>query len=141
MQIFLQNRTFNRILLLAFMTVLILIVSWRLAPAWQASSSLEDVYGYLADSTSRTSASTDTLIQTLQERLRANPNDWQSYSQLGLAYLQKARETGDPTYYQKTDEALEKALSFQPDDYASIGANGALALARHDFSSALEWGE
>jgi tetratricopeptide (TPR) repeat protein len=141
MQIFLQNRTFNRILLLAFMTVLILIVSWRLAPGWQASSSLEDVYGYLADSTSRTSASTDTLIQTLQERLRTNPNDWQSYSQLGLAYLQKARETGDPTYYQKTDEALEKALSFQPDDYASIGAKGALALARHDFSLALEWGE
>jgi tetratricopeptide (TPR) repeat protein len=60
---------------------------------------------------------------------------------LGLAYLQKARETGDPSYYQKSDEALEKALSFQPDDYASISATGALELARHDFSSALEWGE
>jgi tetratricopeptide (TPR) repeat protein len=55
--------------------------------------------------------------------------------------LQKARETGDPTYYQKTEEALEKALSFQPADYASISAKGALALARHDFSSALVWGE
>ena len=53
----------------------------------------------------------------------------------------RRRETGDPTYYQKTDEALDKALSFQPEDYASISAKGALALARHDFSSALEWGE
>jgi len=25
-----------------------------------------------------------------------NPNDWQAYSQLGLAYLQKARETDTP---------------------------------------------
>jgi len=25
-----------------------------------------------------------------------NPNDWQAYSQLGLASLQKARETGTP---------------------------------------------
>jgi tetratricopeptide (TPR) repeat protein len=81
------------------------------------------------------------MIQTLQERLRANPNDWQSYSQLGLAYLQKARETGDPTYYQKTEEALDQALAMQPGDYASVTAKGALALARHDFSAALEWGE
>lgn len=137
----LQNRTFNRVLILALITMLVLVASWRLAPAWQDPTSLEDVSGYLADSTSRTSASTDTLVQTLQERLRTNPNDWQSYSQLGLAYLQKARETGDPTYYQKTDQALEKALSFQTDDYACIAAKGALALARHDFSSALEWGE
>ena len=105
------------------------------------SARLQEVYGYLADSASRTNASTDKLIRTLQDRLRTNPNDWQSYSQLGLAYLQKARETGDPTYYQKTEEALDKALSMQPSDYASISAKGALALARHDFSAALEWGE
>ena len=36
----------------------------------------------------------------------------------------RSRETGDP-YYQKTDEALDKALSFQPEDYASISAKGA----------------
>jgi tetratricopeptide (TPR) repeat protein len=77
----------------------------------------------------------------LQEQLRRNPSDWQSYSQLGLAYLQKARETGDPTYYQKTEAALDKALSLQPTDYAAISAKGALALARHDFFSALQWGE
>ena len=41
----------------------------------------------------------------------------------------------------KTEEALDKALSFQADDYASISAQGALALARHDFSLALECGE
>src|SRR5690349_12988950 len=141
MQTVLQNRSVNRVIILLFVTVMIVLVSWRLAATQGLSSRLEDAYGYLADSASRTSASTDKLIQSLQERLRANPNDWQSFSQLGLAYLQKARETGDPTYYLKTEEALDKALALQPDDYASISARGALALARHDFSAALEWGE
>jgi len=141
MQILFQNRSFNRVIILVFVSALIIFVSWRLIPVRDLSSSVEDVYGYMIDSTSRTSTSTDTLIQTLQERLRTNPNDWQSASQLGLAFLQKARETGDPTYYQKTEEALQKALSLQPDDYAAMSAMGALAVARHQFSSALEWGE
>jgi len=136
-----QNRTINRVIILILVTFVIVIGTWRLAPSRAVSSSLDDVYAYLLDSTSRTSTSTDSQIQSLQESLRTNPSDWQSYSQLGLAYLQKARETGDPSYYQKTEEALNKALSFQSDDYASISGMGALALARHDFVSALEWGE
>ena len=140
MQTFSQNRWFNRVVLLAFMTALIIFASWRLASTQDISSRLQDVSAYLADSSSRMNASTDTLIKNLQERLHANPEDWQSYSLLGLAYLQKARETGDPTYYRKTEESLELALTMQPGDYASISAKGALALARHDFHSALDWG-
>ena len=140
MQTLIQNRSFTRITMLVFASALIIFASWRLASTQGLSSRLEETYAFLADS-SRTNASTDRSIQTLQERLRANPNDWQSYSRLGMAYLQKARETGDPTYYQKTEQALDKALSFQADDYASISLQGALALARHDFHSALDWGE
>jgi tetratricopeptide (TPR) repeat protein len=138
---FSQNRSFTRPLFLVLITIAIILVSWRLAPTRGLSARLEEAYVYLADSASRTSASTDAQIKTLQGQLQANPQDWQSYSQLGLAYLQKARETGDPTYYQKAEETLDKALSFQPDDYVSISAKGALALARHDFHGALEWGE
>lgn len=140
MQTLSQNRSFNRVIMLVFITALIIIVSWRLTSSGNLPSRLEEAYSYITDSTSRTSASTDAQIQTLQDRLRLNPEDWQAYSQLGLAYLQKARETGDPAYYQKTEGALVKALSFQPDDYASISARGALALARHEFLTALEWG-
>jgi tetratricopeptide (TPR) repeat protein len=123
------------------MVVTIMVVSWQLAPRDSSRFSLSDLGSFTSDTASRTSASTDAQIQSLQTQLRKHPNDWQSYSQLGLAYLQKARETGDPTYYQKTEEALDKALSFQPDDYASVSTKGALALARHDFGDALEWGE
>jgi tetratricopeptide (TPR) repeat protein len=140
MQIFSPNRPLNRIVLFGLITILIVVASWWFASSGRQFPSL-GLDTFTADAASRTSASTDKLIQSLQERLRANPDDWQSYSQLGLAYLQKARETGDPTYYQKTEEALDKAIALQPDDYASISARGALALARHDFSAALEWGE
>jgi tetratricopeptide (TPR) repeat protein len=37
--------------------------------------------------------------------------------------------------------ALGEALKRQPDDYTAIGAEGALASARHQFLSALDWGE
>ena len=140
MQSFSQNRPLNRIVMLSGIAILIVIASW-----WLASRQNKEVPfaldHFALEASSRTSASTDRQIESLQDQLRAHPGDWQSYSQLGLAYLQKARETGDPTYYQKTEEALDQALSLQPDDYASVSAKGALALARHDFSAALDWGE
>jgi tetratricopeptide (TPR) repeat protein len=136
-----QNRTFHRALMLALIVTLIIVVSWRFAPKHDSALSFSNLASFISDTSSRTNASTDRQIQTLQDQLRSEPNDWQAYSQLGLAYLQKARETGDPSYYQKTEEALDKALAIQPDDYASISAKGALELARHQFHSALEWGE
>lgn len=141
MQSLARNLTANRTLMLALIVAFITVVSWRLVPREGSAFSSPELNTFASDTASRTNASTDAQIQTLQDQLRAHPNDSQAYSQLGLAYLQKARETGDPTYYQKTEEALDKALSLQPDDYASISAKGTLALARHDFSSALEWGD
>lgn len=141
MQSFARNLTSNRTVMLALIVLTIMVVSWQLAPRDGSAFSLSDLSSFTSDTASRTSASTNAQIQSLQNQLRKHPDDWQSYSQLGLAYLQKARESGDPTYYQKTEEALDKALSLQVDDYASTSAKGALALARHDFASALEWGE
>jgi len=141
MQSLSQNRTLHRVLILALIVAFMIIASWRFAPAYHSGLSFAHLDPFASDTSSRTNASMDAQIQTLQDQLRSQPDDWQAYSQLGLAYLQKARETGDPTYYQKTEEALDKALSFQSDDYAAISAKGALALARHDFASALEWAE
>src|SRR5688500_12817976 len=106
MQSFAQNRLVNRVVIFVSIVALIIFASWSMASTQGLSSRLEEVYSYLAYSSSRTPASTDNRIQTMQERLRAYPKDWQAYSQLSLPHLQKARETGDPTYYQKTEEAL-----------------------------------
>jgi tetratricopeptide (TPR) repeat protein len=140
MQTIPQTRMFNRVMMLAIFVTLMIALSWRFAPAHNSAIPFTDANSILSDTSSRMNASTDEQIQTFQDQLKTDPNHWQAYSQLGLAYLQKVRETGDPTYYQKAEEALDKALSLQPDEYVSISARGTLALARHEFLSALEWG-
>jgi tetratricopeptide (TPR) repeat protein len=118
----------------------LITASWLLVRV--RSSPVPDLgEGYFSNTIERSGAATDRAIESLQKRLRAAPNDWQSYSQLGLAYLQKARETGDPAWYQKAEGVLQKALSMEPEDYTSTSAMGALSLARHQFQTALEWGE
>ena len=141
MQILTQDRNFNRVIIFSLIVLTVVAISWGIASRRAGTVGLDGDGGYSADSALRVSASVDEQIQTLQGRLRDNPNDWQSYSQLALAYLQKARETGDPSYYQKVEEALNKTIEQQSDDYVTVSAMGALALARHQFHSALEWGE
>src|SRR5579859_2225188 len=43
-------------------------------------------------------SATDRQIGVLQDRLRQQPADQPSATQLGLAYLQRARETSDPSF-------------------------------------------
>ena len=45
-----------------------------------------------------TPTSTNELVARLQATLRMNPDDVTSLDSLGLAYQQRARETGDPTW-------------------------------------------
>jgi tetratricopeptide (TPR) repeat protein len=79
-------------------------------------------------------------IRMLQSAVRAHPERIASYSLLGEAYLQRTRETGDPSYYGLAEGILERALSRNPADAATQAGMGALAAARHDFRSALEYG-
>lgn len=83
--------------------------------------------------------STDLLLERLQERLRGYPADQEAYLRLGGAYFQKARETGDPSYYTRGEEALLKALELDPDSAPAMTLLGAVALGRHEFQQALEW--
>ncbi|HEV8565362.1 MAG TPA: tetratricopeptide repeat protein [Actinomycetota bacterium] len=86
--------------------------------------------------------SLDAAIRSLQERLRAEPTDWRGLASLGLAYVQQARVTADPSYYPKAEGALQQSLDLnvEDNDQAAVGMS-ALAAARHDFAVALDWGE
>ena len=86
-------------------------------------------------------ASTQQLVASLQSTLELKPNDEHSWALLGLAYQQRARETGDPTYYTKSDGALHRALALDSKDYLIYSGLGSLALSRHRFTEALGWGE
>jgi len=86
-------------------------------------------------------STTDRQIGALQERLRQQPADQKSATQLGLAYLQRARETSDPSYYTRADGILTQALTGAPEDADTLIGLGTLALARHQFQDALNWGQ
>ncbi|MEV0847264.1 tetratricopeptide repeat protein [Streptomyces sp. NPDC049954] len=79
-------------------------------------------------------------VTALQRRLRANPRDSLALGSLGLAYVQQARTSGDPTYYPKAETALKKSLALEKkDNYTALGGMAALEAARHHFTRALDW--
>jgi tetratricopeptide (TPR) repeat protein len=78
------------------------------------------------------------LIASLQTRLERLPADAESWSELGSAYIQQARVTGDPSYYYKAAGALQRSLKEQPvRNSTALTGEAALAAGRHDFSEAL----
>jgi tetratricopeptide (TPR) repeat protein len=86
-------------------------------------------------------SSTDRLIASFQRRLKDDPEDFSSYVNLANAYLQKVRETGDPALYTKAEDLLDRAEKIEPQNPELFATRGILALARHDFARALEFGE
>jgi tetratricopeptide (TPR) repeat protein len=84
--------------------------------------------------------STDSLVGSLQQQIRKNPKDFDAHIELAGAYLQKVRETGDPTLYTKTEDLLDEAQKLQPRSPELFATRGTLALARHDFAAALGYG-
>ena len=80
-------------------------------------------------------------VERLQATLRTDPTDAKDWGQLGLAYEQRARETGDPAYYTKADGALHRALRLAPRDPVATSGLGSLALSRHRFRDALRLGD
>jgi tetratricopeptide (TPR) repeat protein len=115
--------------------------SWVLASARRAETPRAVVGGVLHGDAPSAPGFTSTLIESLQERLRLAPDDAASYGLLGAAYLQRARETGDPAFYLKAEAVLAEALARRPDDAETLTTLGALALAQHQFDAGLAHGQ
>lgn len=81
------------------------------------------------------------MIARLQERIQQNPDDTQAYANLGLAFLQRVRETADPGLYARAEQAFNEALKRDPKQVDALVGQGSLALSRHQFADALRWGE
>jgi len=83
----------------------------------------------------------DGSIAALQARIQSVPGDWQAMASLGLAYVQEARVTADPSYYPKAQGILHASMRAHPqaNEGAEVGM-AALAAARHDFAAALRFG-
>lgn len=80
--------------------------------------------------------STDQTILRYQRMLQRNPADPRAYYRVGDAYIQKARESGDVTYFDLAEQALRKALEINP-RYSDARRHLAFVLySRHDFEGA-----
>jgi tetratricopeptide (TPR) repeat protein len=84
---------------------------------------------------------TDRLIWDTQEVLRENPNSVDAYAVLASLYVQKARDTGDPSFYAKAQSVLDQALKRDPQNVEALIGAGTLANARHQFREALQLGK
>ena len=81
----------------------------------------------------RPDADTDAQVRRLQTAVRRGaPLE----AELAAAYLQKARESGDPSFYSRADGVLRRALARGPADPAELVEAAALAAGRHDFREA-----
>ena len=85
-------------------------------------------------------SATDRHISALQDKLRQDSADQPSATALGLAYLQRARETSDPSFLTRADGVLHQALDLVPGDADTLIGLGSLALSRHQFQAALDLG-
>lgn len=86
----------------------------------------------------------DDVIRFHQARVARDPDDPSSYTRLGHAYVQKARESGDVTYYGLAEAAYRKALDAGargPAASAALAALGAVAIAQHRFADAIAHAE
>ena len=86
------------------------------------------------------SGDTVSLLRRLQGEARARPDSAQTNALLGLAYAQRARETGDAAYYTRAEAVLRRAHELEPKNVYALTGLGGLALARHRFADALEIG-
>ncbi len=88
----------------------------------------------------RAARTTSEQIAALQTRLTSNPDDIASATTLATLYLQQVRETGDPGWYTKAESLLNGVLDRDSENVEALASQGLLALARHEFANALDWG-
>ena len=84
--------------------------------------------------------SAEATVAALQGQLRATPDNPDLLTKLGVSYITRARETADPSFYTKAAQALDRSQSLGPDRPLTLTGLGLLALSRHDFLAALDFG-
>lgn len=78
----------------------------------------------------------DNHIAYYQRMLQRNPRDARTYYRLGDALIRKARDSGDVTYFNRAEEALQKALELAPTNPGAWRHLAYVAYSRHEFDQA-----
>ncbi|MHB8915736.1 MAG: tetratricopeptide repeat protein [Thiobacillus sp.] len=76
-------------------------------------------------------------IEQAQASITKQPKKAELHSALGLAYTQRARETADPTYYDKALAAVDIALKLDATQIEARRVQVWALLGKHEFAKAL----
>jgi len=76
-------------------------------------------------------------IEQAQASISKQPQKAELHSALGLAYTQRARETADPTYYDKALAAVDSALKLDATQIEARRVQVWALLGKHEFAQAL----
>jgi tetratricopeptide (TPR) repeat protein len=80
----------------------------------------------------------DKRILLAQQAIERAPNSSEAYNLLISAYMQKARESSDFSFYGKAEATLNRSLEIEPENYDAIKLKAKIQLTYHRFKEALE---
>lgn len=82
-------------------------------------------------------AAADAEIAFYRKRIAKHPDGFMDQNLLAAAYLKKARESGDPTFFELAEQAAKQSLKLMPTDNRDAELVGVqLAIASHRFPEA-----
>lgn len=75
-------------------------------------------------------------IAAAETAIARDPGSVRPHVDLAMALARRARETSDPGFYEKAEQALGRALAQTPDDYEALRARVWIRLGQHRFAEA-----
>ena len=85
--------------------------------------------------------SVDQTIDRLTTKTRAQRQDVAAWTALGDAFMQKARETADASYYGRAEQAFEQARTLDASRAEALVGLAWVQSARHEFEKSIEWAQ
>jgi tetratricopeptide (TPR) repeat protein len=92
----------------------------------------------LAQATSGNATPAQLKIAWAEAAIRAHGDHCQPYNDLAVAYVRRARETGDASNYGQAELAIKKSFQITPDNLEGQKARLMILLGRGEFTAALE---
>jgi len=90
-------------------------------------------------STEAAESATNGVIAFWEDRVRASPDDFTAQNTLALAYIQRARASGDVVDYTRAQAAVDASLTAAPEDnHDALVLLASLQITRREFALALE---
>ncbi len=121
-----------------------LIIGWCLGLIGLFNSACVEQKPSLAssspDAAAENTRATDADVAAAQKIVAQSPNAAKGYNMLAVRYIRLARETGDFSINTTAENAVNRALEVEPDNFDAKRIRGSLLLTFHRFAEALEYG-